>query len=448
MTVDALFAQAGVIRTDTLAEMFDVAALLADQPVPAGDRVAIVTNAGGPGIVCADACTDAGVQVPEPSADLAARLAANLPQTASVANPIDMIATASAEHYRQTLATVVDSDEFDAILAIFVPPLVTEATDVADGDQRRRSATVGCPIAAVFMTADGPPPELAAARPPFRAISFPKRQRRAIALAARYGRWRSRPDGVDPEPGPASVEHGSAIVSRELAGGGGWMSQRAVVELLECYGISASAELDSLADGRWRRRRGRELGMPVALKGVAAGAAPQARCRCGRAWRSPLAEDVRRAADEIRDAVSGAGYDFEGLQVQAMIEGGVELLVGVVQDDSFGPVLACGAGGTNVELVKDVAVRITPVTDLDAAEMLRALKLFPLLTGFRGARPCDVAAVQDVILRVSAMVEAHPEIVELDCNPLIARPDGAAVVDARVRIHEASPTPPVPSVGR
>ena len=131
-----------------------------------------------------------------------------------------------------------------------------------------------------------------------------------------------------------------------------------------------------------------------------------------------------------------------------MIEGGVELLVGVVQDESFGPVLACGAGGTNVELVKDVAVRITPVTDLDAAEMLRALKLFPLLTGFRGSRPCDVAAVQDVILRVSVMVEAHPEIVELDCNPLIACPDGAAVVDARVRVHDASPTPPVPSVGR
>ena len=131
-----------------------------------------------------------------------------------------------------------------------------------------------------------------------------------------------------------------------------------------------------------------------------------------------------------------------------MIEGGVELLVGVVQDESFGPVLACGAGGTDVELVKDVAVRITPVTDLDAAEMLQALKLFPLLTGFQGARPCDVAAVQDVILRVSAMVEAHPEIVELDCNPLIASPDGAGVVDARVRVHDASPTPPMPSAGR
>ena len=445
VTVGALFNQAGVIRTDTLAEMFDVAALLADQPVPAGDRVAIVTNAGGPGIVCADACTAAGVQVPEPSADLAATLSAELPDTASIANPIDMIATATAEHYRKILATVAGSGEFDAILAIFVPPLVTEAIDVAAAINEVAAATDGCPIAAVFMTAEGPPPQLAVGDTRVPGYQFPEEAAQAVALAARYGRWRSRPEGVPLAPDPRSVEHGAAIVSRELAAGG-WMSQRGVGELLECYGIPQVAAR-FVADGPGAVDAAGELGLPVALKGVAAGLLHK---RDVGAVAVALAtrEDVRRAADEIRDSVVKAGYEFEGLQVQAMVEGGVELLVGVVGDESFGPVLACGAGGSNVELVKDVAVRITPVTDLDAAEMLRALKLFPLLTGFRGARPCDVAAVQDVILRVSAMVEAHPEIVELDCNPLIASPGGAVVVDARVRVHDASPIPPVPSVGR
>jgi acyl-CoA synthetase (NDP forming) len=135
-----------------------------------------------------------------------------------------------------------------------------------------------------------------------------------------------------------------------------------------------------------------------------------------------------------------------GLIVQPMAPDGVELIVGVVHDQSFGPVVACGAGGVTAELVRDVAVRITPVTDLDADEMLRSLKTFPLLDGYRGAERCDLAAVEDVLLRVSAMVENHPEIVELDCNPLIARADGAVIVDARLRVEMARPPAPLQSI--
>jgi acyl-CoA synthetase (NDP forming) len=356
-----------------------------------------------------------------------------------------MIATASADDYRHTLATVAGSGEFDAILAIFVPPLVTEASDVAVAIREVASTIDGCPLAAVFMTAEGPPPELALANTTVPGYQFPEEAAQAIALAARYGRWRSRPEGTTLTPNPQAVELGAAIISRELAGGG-WMSQPAVLELLECYGIPRvparfAADCDGAVDAAG------ELGMPVALKGVAPGLLHK-RDVGAVAVGLATAEDVRRAADEIRDSVIKAGYEFESLHVQAMIEGGVELLVGVVQDESFGPVLACGAGGTNVELVRDVAVRITPVTDLDAVEMLQSLKLFPLLTGFRRSRACDIAAVHDVILRISAMVEAHPEIVELDCNPVIARPEGAVVVDARVRLHDSDPAPPVPSVGR
>ena len=158
------------------------------------------------------------------------------------------------------------------------------------------------------------------------------------------------------------------------------------------------------------------------------------------------ADAVREAALEIEAAVTQAGHELEGLVVQPMAPTGPELIVGVVNDSSFGPVLACGAGGTTAEVIKDVAVRITPVTDLDAHEMLRSLKTFTLLDGYRGTPRCDIPAIEDVLLRVSAMVEEHPEIVELDLNPLIAMPEGAVIVDARVRIQDAPPAVPMPSL--
>lgn len=157
-------------------------------------------------------------------------------------------------------------------------------------------------------------------------------------------------------------------------------------------------------------------------------------------------EAVREAALQIEAAVTRAGHELAGLVVQPMAPEGVELIVGVVSDRTFGPVLACGAGGTTAELIKDVAVRITPLTDLDAGEMVRSLQTFPLLDGYRGVPRCDIAAIEDVLLRVSAMVEAHPEIVELDCNPLVAGPDGALIVDARIRVEAAPPAAPMPSL--
>ena len=148
----------------------------------------------------------------------------------------------------------------------------------------------------------------------------------------------------------------------------------------------------------------------------------------------------------MAEAVAAEGYPVEGFLVQRMVPDGVELLVGVVHDPSFGPVIACGTGGTAVELLKDVAVRITPLTDRDATEMVRSLATFPLLDGYRGAPRVDVAALEGLLLRVSALVEAHPEIAELDCNPVKVLADGAVVVDARVRVEAA--TPPLPLAAR
>ena len=376
VTVDALFDQAGVIRTDTLNELFAVAQLLSAQPVPRGDRVAIVTNAGGPGIMCADACQAYGVDVPELPAEVQSAIAAIVPAGASPRNPVGMIATASAEQYRRTIETLIELDACDAILTIFVPTLVTEASDVANAIRAaaESTASAGVAIAAVFMTAAGAPPELASDSVRVPGYEFPEDAARAVALAARQGRWRARPQGQPVVLGGINPGRAAALVSKQLAGDPGWLAAEQVIELLSCYGL-------------------------------------------------PLAMSRLVAAPEE-----------------------VALLVGVVNDSSFGPVLACGAGGTAAELIKDVAVRITPISDIDAHEMLRSLKTFPLLDGYRGADPCDVAAVEDVLLRISVMVENHPEIAELDCNPLIVSPAGAVIADARVRLEWAPAPPPVASL--
>lgn len=444
VTVDALFAQAGVIRTDTLHELFAVGSLLSDQPVPRGDRVVILTNAGGPGILCADACQADGVEVPELPAAVQAKLSEFLPQGASVGNPVDMIASASAEDYRRALEVLLEAEACDAILVLFVPPLVTEAADVAAVIRQAAEAEPGIPIATVFMSSAGPPPELGSVKVRVPGYEFPEEAARAVALAARYGRWRSRPRGQVTDPAGITPERAAAIISRGLAEGSGWLPPASVTELLSCYGLPLVSTA-VVADAAEAVNRAAEVGFPVALKAIARDLVHKTDAggvRLG--LDSP--EAIRAAAAEIEASVSATGRQLDGLIVQPMAPSGPELIVGVVHDQSFGPVLACGAGGTTAELIKDVAVGITPLTEVDADQMLHSLRTFPLLDGYRGAPRADVGAIEDVLLRVSAMVEAHREIVELDCNPLIAQPDGALIVDARVRVETAAPPPPMPSL--
>ncbi len=245
---------------------------------------------------------------------------------------------------------------------------------------------------------------------------------------------------TDTHPEPAA-----AIISQELAAGSGWLSPAHVAELLRCYGIPLVAtRVAPDVDGAVAAAA--ELGVPVALKAIASGLVHKSDAG-GVLLHLDGPEAVRNAGLQIDAAVQRAGHTLEGLIVQPMVPEGVELIVGVVNDRSFGPVLACGAGGTTAELIKDVAVRITPVTDVDAHDMIRSLRTYPLLDGYRGAPRCDVAAIEDVLLRVSAMVEAHPEIAELDLNPLVASPDGAVIVDARVRVETAPVAAPMASLG-
>src|SRR6266540_1330736 len=393
VTVDALFRQAGVIRTDTLSELFDVAKLLATQPAPAGRRVAIVTNAGGPGILCADACEAAGLQVPAFSERLRSRLAAVLPAEGAAGNPVDLLAA---------------SGEADAVIVIHVPPLASDhATDEVAAAAQRAAANAPAVVTmqSVFMRSGDIPAQLHDGARSIPCYQFPEEAARALATGPR------------------------------------WLTVEEAAKLLDSYGLPLA---------RWRLARTPEeagelasqLGGKVALKAVVPGLLHKTEAgavRLGLRGRSA----VTRAAASLTRALEAAGQRPEGFLLQPMVAGVAELLVGVVHEPTFGPVVAVGAGGTSAELLGDVAVRLAPLTDRDASEALRQLKTFALLDGWRGSPTADQAALQDLLLRVGLLADNHPEIAELDCNPVIAGPDGATIVDVRIRVELPPPSLPL-----
>jgi acetyl coenzyme A synthetase (ADP forming)-like protein len=442
ITVDALFQQTGVIRTDTLAELFDAALLLGSQPIPAGNRVAILTNAGGPAILCADACEANGLVVPALPDPVRADLAAFLPAAASTGNPVDMIASASAAEYSRAITTLAACPDIDALIVIFTPPLVTKAPEVIRAIQRgAHDLPRPIPLLSVFMSKQSAPRVIHSEGVAVPHYPFPEEAARALSLSVRYGAWRAIPEEPPSRLDGLDSDRAAAVIATALADGGGWLTPSSLGELLTCYGIPM-VETRLVDSPHAAGREAKRLGGPVALKAIVPGLLHKS--DAGAVKLDLKGErDVQRAAEDMAATLQQSGHHVAGYQVQPIAAKGVEMLVGVVQDQHFGPVLACGAGGTATELLKDVAVRITPITRGEASRMVRSLKTFPLLDGYRGAPRADVDALEDVLLRVSALVEAHPEIVEMDLNPLIVHPAGAVVVDARIRLEPGEPRPPL-----
>jgi acyl-CoA synthetase (NDP forming) len=441
--VDALCTQAGVIRTETLRELFDVGSLLAHQPAPRGRRVAIVTNGGGLGILCADACEAAGLEVPTMPAALQDDLRRLVPDAASLGNPLDLLATAPPEAFEAVIPKLADSGCVDAVVVLYVPALAGDVNGVA-GAVRRAADTVSerLPVAAVIVTPDGAPAALADGVVP--CFDYPEDVARALGRAARYGAWRARTPGTIPDLAGIRGDEATAILATALGRGDAWLTATELARLLDCYGIP-TAELRHASSPEEAGVAARELGGPVALKAAAGGLVHKSDVGgVALGLRGPAR--VTRAAAAMRDRVGGAGYSDVAFTVQRMAPAGVELLAGVVQEGAFGPVLACGAGGTTAEVMRDVAARLAPVEDRDAAEMLRELRCFALLEGFRGSPACDVAAVEDVLCRLGVLADRHPELAEIELNPLVASPDGAIVVDGRARLSTPLPAPLVASL--
>lgn len=443
VAVDALFRQTGVIRAETLDEMFDIAATLGTQPLPRGRRVAVITNAGGPGILCADGCEAGGLVLPELSDGTKARLRAFLPPTASVANPVDMIASAASDHYRRTIETVLAADEVDALVVIYLPLDKTTMALVVDAIREgiaagRATGGSGKPVVACLMTEDGVnmPLEMGSEKIP--SYVFPESAARVLGKVASYAEWRSRPLGTIPDFDDIRPAAARAVCRKALQErGAGWLSTEETRTVLTAMGLPvAPGGLARTADEA--EALAQALGFPVAVKlashrlvhkteigGVHLNLANEAA--------------VRQAYDKIRDRLLKENNlaAMEGVLVQPMFSIGVEVMVGVTQDTLFGPLIAFGLGGIHVEIMADVRFRVTPLTDRDAADMVREIRGFRLLEGYRGHSPADVEAVQDVLLRVSRLVEEIPAIKELDLNPIFALPpgEGCRIVDARIRVE-------------
>jgi len=431
---DALLAQCGVLRVEKVEDLFDLAMAFSHLRPPRGNRVAIVTNAGGPGIILADTCESRGLKVTELSEQTQRQLRATLPEEASWRNPVDMIASAGAATYRSVLEWVLQDENVDAVIAAFVPPLRVRQQDVAAAIVEARRTQPEKPMLAVLMGRKGLPEgraELNAAGVP--GYMFPESAANALAAMYHYRRWLERPVGKVQR---FEVDRAEAdrIVARQLAQGTGYLPGEDVLALLRAYGVPTlqSRVVQARADAV---SAAAELGLPVVMKIVS----PQVLHKTdvgGVALDLRTPEEVGRAFDEMLARVKARLPDavIEGVTLEQYVRGGRETIIGMSQDPSFGPVLMFGLGGIYVEALRDVAFRIHPVSDVDAREMVRSIRGVKLLQGVRGEPPADLKAAEEAVQRVSQLVGDYPEIAELDINPFVVFEHGGVAVDARVRV--------------
>jgi acetyl coenzyme A synthetase (ADP forming)-like protein len=416
--VDALFHQAGVIRVDTLEELLDVTGLLAAQPLPLGRRVAVLTNAGGLGILCADACETAGLFLPSLSDETVAALRAILPPEASLSNPVDMLGSAVGKTYEEVLPAVLQDPGVDAVIVLFVPPVVAGAEEIAEAIARALQAesTNSKPVLACVISQDGTPQGLLSGT--VAAFDYPESAARALGRAADRSEWLRGEQGRVPELD--RIDQGTARAVVEEAGER-WLRADEVRRLLSAYGLPLVPErvAQSLEEAV---AAADELAYPVVVKTAAAGV--------HKTETGGVALDLRDP-EAVRDAVTRIGPP---VLVQPFLRGGAEILVGAFQDRVFGPLVALGPGGTMAELIGDAGFRLAPLTDADADELVTSGKAGRLLGGFRGTPPADRRAVADVLLRIACLADDLPEVAELDLNPVIADPSGCVVVDARARV--------------
>ncbi len=455
VAVDALFRQSGVIRADTIDEMFDIAACLEAQPLPAGARVGIVTNAGGPGILAVDACVAAGLRVVEFGDDTRARLRGFLRPEANIGNPVDMIASAGPTEYRKTVEAVLTAPEVDALIVIYTPVDRRTAHEtvsaIAEGIALgRRAGATARPVVACLMAepeavaplevvcaAPDQPGETRCERVP--TFAFPENAARALGKIATYAAWRAQPPALywtfdDIRPADARELCRAVLDSR----GADWLTAEETRRVLNAFGLPLLPTVIA--------RTADEAAALAAVFGFPVVAKLQTRWLLHKsdvgAVRVGLLSEraVRTAFRELSEVAAEHGSldanEGEGVVIQPMIQGGVETMIGITEEPLFGSLVAFGLGGIHVEVLGDVGFRIAPLTDRDVGELLHGIRGYKLLEGYRGHPPADVEALRELLLRISRLAEEVPEVAELDLNPVIALSpgQGCRIVDARIRV--------------
>ncbi len=444
VAVETLFQQSGVIRADTLDELFALARGLSDQPLPKGKRVGIITNAGGPAILCTDACEAGGLSVLELSKATIAALSAFLPPAASLKNPVDLIASATPDHYTNSITTLLASKEVDALVVLYMSMTVGDAAGIADGILRgistaRQAGGTDIPIYICWMAEGDLERTFHSASETIPTFPLPEHPAVVLSKASRYEEWRTQPLGMIPDFDDMDIGTARAICAKALSQEGpGWLTVEDTRALL------ASAKLP-VAQGGVARTADQaaalafDVGFPVAVK-LASHQIVHKTEMGGVHLNLAHEQAVRDAFEAIRARLAQENKldAMEGVLVQPMLSGGVEVMVGITHDPLFGPLIAFGLGGIHVEILGDVRFRITPLTDRDAAQMVREIKGYRLLQGYRGHPAADVEAIEEVLLRLSRLVEEIPEISELDLNPIFAMPpgQGCKIVDARIRVEK------------
>ncbi|MDT7615522.1 MAG: hypothetical protein QOF00_2969 [Pseudonocardiales bacterium] len=410
-SVRALFEQSGVIRVETLAELFDTALVLAYQPLPTGPSVAVVGNSNALGLLVSDALLDEGMEL--------------------AGAPVDVGTAAPPEEFASAVAKAAGDAGTDALVAVFVPPIATPGAAYA---RALREAVKGIdkPVVAVFLAAEGVPAELAVPGPdgtPMRGSvpSYPSPERAAAALArvSRYARWHARPVGEFAVPDGVDSERAREVVARLGSGERHELSDEDALELLACYGITL-AEFRRVTGAEAAVAAADELGYPVAIK--AAGARWRHRTDLvGVRLDVGAPAGVRRAHGDLAGIT---GHDE--VYVQRMAPKGISCVLEIVDDPSFGSLLSFGLSGMATELLGDRAFRVVPVSDQDAAALVRAPRAAPLLAGYKGTEPTRLEALEDLVLRVGRIAEDLPEVRSLALDPVLASPEGAAVIGARI----------------
>ncbi len=436
---DALFEQSGVLRADTLGDLFRMAKIFASGLRLDGPRLAILTNSGGPGIVAADAAIRNGLELPIPSDAARTELARRLPKIAALSNPLDMTADVGADQYRETLRTLLQNPEVDGALVIATPTGTMTGESVArailDAKRSTEKAVVACLFGLTdlsheveFLEGQGVP-----------AFTFPEEAVQGLGSLARYHAWRTRPR-TDIREFPVDAAAARRSLDESLRAGITVLPEYAARSLLSAYGI-LFPKVARVTDVDAAVRAADGIGYPVVLKvaspdishktdvgGVAVGIEDGEHLRA--AWER-MQRSLKTAAPTAR---------IEGFEVESQIRGGKEVLIGVQRDPDFGPIVVFGMGGIYVEVLRDVTFRLAPLRPLSAQRMVESIKTFALLKGVRGEAPSDLAALEEAIERVSQLATDLPQVAELDLNPLIVRPNGQGVVavDARIVLAPAS----------
>ncbi|MBW1862843.1 MAG: GNAT family N-acetyltransferase [Deltaproteobacteria bacterium] len=439
---DALFRQAGIIRVDTLEELFDVATMLSNQPIPKGNRVAIVTNGGGPGILAADTCEHHGLALSEFTPEIVKELRSVSKHAIRMHNPLDLTGSATREEYEDILKLLARDKNNDAVIIIFVTAAIVSPKAIEDAIQRVAPAYLrqGKPLLACFMGQRGFKTKLSFRDKFVPSYPFPEAAVLALSRAAEYGEWVRKPKGTIPKIRGIKRERARKIIETAMTQSAErplWLSPKETTNLLGCYGIRF-AETLMARTAAGATAAASTVGFPVAVK-LSSSTIVHKTDVGGVKLDLESKIAVKRAFNDIKSGLSKTGrqHEMEGVAVQHMVKGGIETIVGVTQDPSFGPLIMFGLGGIYAELIKDVAVRLHPLTDSDARELVRSIKMSNLLDGFRGSPPSDTESLEDLLLRLSALIEDMPQIAELDFNPVKVMPRGEGywIVDARIMLR-------------